>query len=130
MKYGDIGAEIAYLLAANGRAVIEVGSRSEVKPGSMWQALVRVNRANLVLAGLSDDRRIYGSIRPGYDTLIWVIEDQPGHIIAHRKTDCDSAGYVERIKQVGESFSQVTAWYTAPSEDVDFDYDESSVLTP
>lgn len=120
MKFSNIHTEAGYLIAVAGKAEQEVGVRSEDGEGPIWQALVRTNRTNLHRANV-DDRRVYESVRPGHDHLVWLVEDEPGHVIEHRSTDCDLAGYPERIAEVTAAFESVTQHYTDGSDaTVDF----------
>lgn len=121
MKYDNTPTEVAYQIAAHGKAEQEVGLRSEQEAGSMWQALVRLNRTNLIRAGLGDDRRLWAAIRPGHDALVWLVEDEAGHVICHRAVDCDAPGFRERIAEMTHEFETLTAFYhEGVAESVDY----------
>lgn len=123
MKFSNQQTEAAYRIAAAGLVEVQVGDRSETDPnGSMWQALVRCNRTNLMRAN-ADDLTLFKAIKPGHDTLMWLVEDEPEHIIVHKSVDCDADGYRERIDGLTASFHEVTAFYTEDTDDeVDFEY--------
>lgn len=124
MKFTNSHTAAAYAIASAGLALTEVGMRSTEGAGPMWQGLVRANRTNLIRAGIEGE--LYKAIKPGHDRLVWLIEDEPGHVIEHKSTDCDTDGHAERIAELTDSFITVTAHYLSDDgEPVNYDdYDE------
>jgi len=123
MKYSDKPTEVADLIAVAGRAEKIVGVRSTDGTGPMWQALVRCNRTNLILAGLADNRLLWAAVKPGHDTLVWLVEDEPGHVVAHRTEDADAKGYKERLAEMTDEFDTLNAYYTEEVTAEDFEFD-------
>jgi hypothetical protein len=59
----------------------------------------------------ADHIHLWKAIKPGHDTLMWLVEDEPEHVITHRSVDCDADGYRERINGLTDSFRTLTAFY-------------------
>lgn len=124
MQFSDATTEVAFEIAQAGKVEQQVGVLSTDGIGTMWQALVRANRTNLVLTGLSDQPRLWKMIPNGRDLLVWLVEDQPGHLINHQATDCDGKDHAARMQAMVDSFAKVTAFY---GTDVDFgEYEEAT----
>ena len=108
MKYGTPLAEAAYLLSID-HAEAKVGESSEYGVGRMYQALVVVSRGHLIRADLD---YAMNAIRPGREYLVWIVEDEEGHITEHKSADVDSA--IKTAKDMREQFAGVTAHYEKP----------------
>jgi hypothetical protein len=108
MKYGTPLAEAAYLLSLD-HAEASVGESSEVTVGRMYQALVVVSRGHLIRADLDYAMR---AVPAGREYLVWIIEDEEGHITEHKRADVDSA--IKTAKSMREDFAGVTAHYAKP----------------
>lgn len=116
MKFSEPKAEAGYLLAVAGRAGAEVGTRSEVGVGPTWQALVRVGRSKLLQIGTFD---VAKQMKPGYEWLCWLIEDEDGHVIVHQTMDVDRKDFAEHAEQMRVEFKSATDYYYN-SEPIDF----------
>jgi hypothetical protein len=88
MQYADGMTEAAFVLAhEHGRTIQTVGTLSLDGDGPMWQALVALNRTALLVTNEYDNySRV---VKPGHDYVMWLVEDQAGHVITHKVTDVD-----------------------------------------
>lgn len=117
MKFTNKQVEAAWVLAVeHNRPTHEVGVPSTTGRGPTYQALVRLNRTALLITGEDD---YLGYVKGGHDTLVWLVEDEVGHVIAHKSTDCDVEGFAERIEQMIAEFGEVTRYYLDESP-IDF----------
>lgn len=112
MKFGEPKAEAGYHLAVAGKVRTEVGVRSDTgEVGPMWQALVNVGRSNLIRVGSFD---IATKLKPGYEYLCWLVEDEEGHLIVHKSVDVDADGHAEKIAALDAEFEAVVQHYALP----------------
>jgi hypothetical protein len=109
MRYADDKTEAAFVLAhEHGRAVTEVGTLSLDGDGMIWQALVALNRTAMLVTNEYDNYS--RAVKPGHDYLVWLVEDEPGHVITHKMIDVDRSP--DAIEPLMTEFEAITTHYT------------------
>lgn len=113
MKYADPQTEAAFVLAReHDTAIATVGTLSLDGNGMIWQALTPLNRMTMLV---HDEYDNYSKVvKPGHDYLVWLVEDETGHVITHKMLDVDR--YPEQVGALIAEFEAITQHYSQGEE--------------
>lgn len=110
MKFSNNTVRAAHALAMEGAVEAQVGDPDGTGPA--WQAIVQLDRVALMRHNIDDIH--YPYVKPGHSTMVWLVLDD-GVVICHQSEDLDKKDAEGRVKQMMESFTEVTKFYLDPA---------------